>query len=264
MPTVSGNFTVEAEVQDETGYSAFENISFTVNSPMAAPTVAASPATIDLGQNVTFTATPSGGTGPYTYSFTDLPSGCSSPAAVNDDAVVCVPRSVGLYSVTITVKDSLGVTQSSAGSVKVNADPVIGSFGPVSNPTTVGTSVNLVTNASQGSGVYWFKYYRPPAGCATTNASSLTCTPTATGSFIVTVTAHDTLGESATAQAYLNVTAKTSASVLGLPATTFDLLVVGLIVLLAIVAAVVVMRRRKNTPPPAAAAPEVWTEEPES
>jgi hypothetical protein len=264
MPTVGGNFTVEAEVQDETGYAAFENISFSVNAPMAAPTVAASPTTIDLGQNVTFTATPSGGTGPYTYSFTDLPSGCSSPASVNQDYVVCVPRSSGTYSVTIAAKDSLGVTQSSAGSVKVNPDPVIGSFGPASNPTTVGTSVDLVTNATQGSGVFTYKYTGLPAGCSTSNTSSLTCTPTATGSFIVTVTARDTLGESATAQAYLNVTAKSSTSVLGLPATTFDLLLVALIVLVAIVAAVVVMRRRKNAPPPAAAAPEEWTEEPET
>ncbi len=75
----------------------------------------------------------------------------------------------------------------------------------------------------------------------------------------MTVTVHDSLGETTSAQAYVNVTAKTSNTIAGLPATTFDLLVVGLVALLVVVALVVVLRRRPATPPPPKA-PDEWAE----
>jgi hypothetical protein len=256
-PTETGTFTVEAEVTDTTGFSVFENFSFTVRAPVSLEEVTTSPAAIDLGQNVTFSAAPVGGTTPYSYDFVGLPQGCAAVATSN--ATTCVPRTAGTYTVTVTVTDALGLTSMSKGSVVVHPDPSISSFGPSTNPTTIGSTVQIVTNATNGSSVYSYSYRGLPTGCATGNTNSLPCTPTATGSFIVTVTVHDSLGETTSAQAYVNVTAKTSNTLAGLPATTFDLLVVGLVALLVVVALVVVLRRRPATPPPPKA-PDEWAE----
>jgi hypothetical protein len=259
VPTVTGAFTVEAEVTDSTGFSTFENFSFSVNGPVALAGVSASPSAIDLGQNVTFSALPLGGTAPYSFDYVGLPTGCT--AAATSNSTTCVPRIAGSYTVTVTVKDALGQSTTSHGTVVVHPDPTISAFGPSVNPTTLGSSVQILTNATNGSSVYSYDYRGLPTGCVTGNTSALACTPTATGNFIVTVTVHDSLGEMTTAQAYVNVTAKTSSSILGLPATTFDLLLIGLVALIVIVAAVVLLRRRK-APPPEPVAPEAWAEEP--
>jgi len=260
-PTVAGNFTVEAQATDTTGFSVFENITVSVNNPMAAPAVTTTPSAIDLGQNVTVLVTPVGGTAPYMIAFTGLPSGCAG-ASVTGPSVTCTPRLAGTYTVAVSVKDALGQSMSGSGSLVVHLDPTVTLVVASGGATTLGNSLELQANATNGTGAFSYVYSGLPTGCDTRNGSTVTCSPTATGSFLVTVKVRDSLGVLATAQTYANVTAKPSTSVLGLPATTFDLLIVGIVALVAIAAVVLVMRRRKSAPPPAEPAPEQWVEDP--
>ena len=61
----------------------------------------------------------------------------------------------------------------------------------------LGGSVTLTTNATGGSFLFGYDYNGLPVGCTTVNATSLTCTPTATGRFEPNVTVHSYGGSSA-------------------------------------------------------------------
>jgi hypothetical protein len=261
-PTVAGNFTIEAQATDAAGFSIFENFTLTVNPSMSIPTVAASPGAIDLGQNVSIDATPVGGTSPYTFVFTDLPRGCDS--VTPSTSVSCTPLVAGTFRVTATVTDALGQVMTGSGSLVVHRDPSVSLFVTNGAPTIVGNPIDLQADAANGSGAFTYAYTGLPTGCDSENSSTLTCTPSATGSYLVTVTVHDSLGVSATAETYANVTASSSTSVLGLSATTFDLLLGAIVVLVVVTAVVLVLRsRRRSAPPPSEEPePEEWVEEP--
>jgi len=261
IPSVPGNFTIAAQATDEAGFSIFENFTLTVNPAMAVPMVASTPGAVDLGQNVTIVVTPVGGTSPYTFVLTGLPRGCD--AATSLMSVSCAPLSAGNFRVTATVTDSVGQTMAGSGSLVVHRDPSVSLFIANGAPTTLGNSFDLQANATNGSGGFTYSYTGLPAGCGSQNTSTLACTPTATGNYLVIVSVRDSLGVYATAQTYANVTVSSSNSVLGLPATTFDLLLVAVVVLVAGTAVVLVLRRRKvRPPPPEEPASEEWVEEP--
>jgi hypothetical protein len=192
--------------------------------------------------------TPVGGTSPYAFSYAGLPRGCAAVAL--SASVSCTPSLAGTYLVTVTVVDALGQTMIGSGPLVVHHDPSATLSVASGSPTTLGNSLDLQANATYGSGGFTYSYTGLPTGCNSRNTTSLTCTPTATGNYLVTVTVRDSLGVSATAQTYANVTGSASTSVLGLSGTTVDLLLVAIVVLVALTATVLVLRRRQRTPPP--------------
>ncbi|MCI4372942.1 MAG: hypothetical protein L3K02_04800 [Thermoplasmata archaeon] len=261
IPSAAGNFTIEANATDGTGLSIFENFTLTVNPSLSLPTVATTPGAVDVGQNVTITVTPVGGTSPYSFAFTGLPRGCAD--VTPSSSFACTPHVAGNFMVIVTVTDALGQVMAGSGLLVVHHDPSVSLLVTSGSPTTVGDSLTLQANVTFGSGGFGYSYTGLPNGCDSRNSSTLTCTPTTTGSYLVTVTVRDSFGVSATAQTYANVTASSSTSVLGLPATTFDLLLVALVVLVAVAAVVLVVRRRpKPAPPPPEPEPEEWAEGP--
>jgi hypothetical protein len=260
-PTVAGNFTVTATVTDAVGFNITETISLVVNPTMVLGPVTASPGAIDAGQNVTIVATPTGGTGPFVYAFTGLPRGCLP--TTGSGTVTCAPRVAGDYTLAVTVTDASGITAPSGGSLTVHNDPNVVSFVASANSVTLHQSVDLTVVAKNGSQSYSYVYSGLPPGCVSANASVLHCTPTATGTYSVTVVVKDSLGVSATAApANVTVASPASSSFLGLPAVVGYALL-GLIVAIVVVAAVLLMRRRSSAPkePPAKAEPERWSEE---
>jgi Galactose oxidase, central domain len=260
VPSTAGTFTIEAQATDSAGFSIFENITLAVNPPMSLPTVAATPTAIDLGQNVTVNATAVGGTSPYTFAFSGLPRGCTpvAPSA----SVSCTPSVAGTYEVTVLVTDALGQAMTGSGALVVHRDPSVVLRVVSGTPTSLGNSLSLQAAAANGSGGFTYSYTGLPTGCISRNSSALTCTPTATGNYLVIVTVVDSLGVSATSRTFANVTSTSSTTVLGLPTMTFDLLLVALVLLVAIAASVLVFRRRqRSSPPPREPAPEESTEE---
>lgn len=77
---------------------------------------------IDIGESLKFWANASGGTGTYTYTFNNLPSGCIS---ANVSILTCRPQ-LSATGVTVTVVDTVGGTATSGPvAFTVDSDPTV-------------------------------------------------------------------------------------------------------------------------------------------
>ncbi|HKV90010.1 MAG TPA: kelch repeat-containing protein [Thermoplasmata archaeon] len=259
-PLVQGTFNVTAEVTDSVGFVVRAYVSFTVNAAVTLAAVATTPGAIDAGQTVTFNATPSGGTAPFQYAYRGLPAGCP-PSSVSG-TITCSPSTPGSYTVSVTITDGSAKTAANTGTLVVHPDPSV-SLVPSTATPTVGTSFQILANASNGSAVYTYQYAGLPTGCSGANTSTLTCDPTAAGTFVIQVTVTDSLKETASSSANVTVGAKPSTALLGLS----PLVLYGVIALVAIVVvaavALLLMRKRSPTKPKRAtpAADEPWAED---
>ncbi len=194
--TATGTWSFELQVTDAVSAVVTSNpVSVLVN---VVPTVTVSPVSwvMDVGQAKTFTATASGGSGSYSsyhwYVGGVVQSGQSTSTFSYS------PGSVGSYSITVTVTDSLGTTSamSSAASVSVAASPtvVISPVGPVT--LDVGQVRVFTATASGGSGTIHFQWYVDGSAVGTDSASysytaagashSVTCKVTDSASVPVT------------------------------------------------------------------------------
>lgn len=81
-------------------------------APAPTVTCSATPSTAYVGQTVTFTPSPSGGTPPYTYTWSGAVSGSGSQ-------ILFQPSLTQPYNESVTVRDSLGAQSSGACSVNV-------------------------------------------------------------------------------------------------------------------------------------------------
>lgn len=203
-----------------------------------------------------------------TFTETGLPSGTSWSVTLGGATKSSTTTSIaftelnGTYS--FTVAGVTGYTASpSSGSVTVDGQaaaqvitfapvaggPTISSFTVTSSPMTLGSSVTFSVAATGGTGALSYAYSGLPPGCASTNASTLTCTPTQPGSYTVTVTVTDTAGHAD--HAAVSLVVNPAATILGLdPAVAY--------VLFAAIAAVVVLalawvflrsRKKRQAPP---------------
>lgn len=164
------------------------------------PAVTQNPA--DVGQSVTFTASPSGGSGAYTtYAWAGLPTGC---AASDSPTVTCSPSTTtgSPFSVTVAVTDSNGITVESQ-ALTFAVDPAL-SAGVLSSSAgtivLVGQQTTLSTSgATGGSGTYAYAWSNLPPGCSGSDSESITCTPTDdSGSpYTVSLTVTDSNGNTA-------------------------------------------------------------------
>lgn len=129
--------------------------------------------------------------------------------------------------------------------VKVTANPA---------SLTLGNSTNLTAVVTGGAPWFHFNWTLLPVGCTGGNRSSLNCTPSEIGTFIVSVSVNDSGGRtSATNATSVVVSGKTSPASPALSATTLYVFagVIG-IAAAGITALVLVIftRRRHRRPPP--------------
>lgn len=124
-PSATGSYIVLVLVKDSVNATQYATASVTVNS---APSVSISPysATMHVGNHLVFTATPSGGTTPYTYywgSGTTLLKATQN-AAQNGPTYsttwTFTPSATGYYYVVVVLQDSVGVQSPSVATVTVN------------------------------------------------------------------------------------------------------------------------------------------------
>jgi YVTN family beta-propeller protein len=195
VATGSGRYNVTFTVQDEGGYSVWSSVQIIIGAIPSVLTPSASPRSVDVGQNVTFTsATPTWGVGPYNYSWSGLPTGCSILATPTGN---CTPWSPGTFRVTVTVRDSNGYwATSSALPFTVYGNPSVSVPVPSLPSGIVGQSVIFSTIGSGGSGglTYRWTFSSSHLGCNTSINDTISCTPTVAGAFVVNVTATDSNG----------------------------------------------------------------------
>ena len=259
-PGINGTFLVTANVTDASGANASGSTLLIVNLPPV-PVISsfsASPAAVNVSQSTVFTVVALGGTPPLSYTYTGLPSGCTSQ---DTGSLACTPTQAGNYTVTAKVSDSAGhsaipksttltVIQPSGGSA-----PVIASFTISPSPVPLGSRITVTVSATGGTGTLSYAYVGLPTGCLSTDVTSFTCTPTSVGNYTVTVYVNDSAKHS--------VTQTTSVSVLSSSGTTpnnstasgsgffstWVILAIVAVVVVAIVAGVLLMRRKKTSGP---------------
>jgi YVTN family beta-propeller protein len=198
--TGSGLYNVTLTVHDSAGYSVQSSLEVVIGALPGVLAPSASPPSIDVGQNVTFTsAVPTGGVGPYNYSWSGLPTGCSRSTT---SAVNCTPPDLGQFNVTVTVKDSNGYSAtSSARSFVIHGDPTVLVPTPSEPAGIVGHSVTFSTSGSGGSGglSYRWTFSSSSLGCNPSYNDTAICTPTHAGNYTVNVTVVDSNGGTGTA-----------------------------------------------------------------
>ncbi len=209
---VEGAYAVRANATDAKGRLASASASITINAPPLTVAVTASGSN-EVGLAVNLTATASGGTQPYASFIWDFGDGSTG----SGNSVAHVYTASGTYSVTVTVKDSAGITStSSSHSVAVAARLQVSSVHAVPNPSEAGYSISLSATTSGGvspvSCNWNFGDGSPPSsGCSIThvyaNAANYTATVTATDNLGVTVTNSPTI----TVSPKLTVSVTTSA-----------------------------------------------------
>jgi hypothetical protein len=219
-PTQAGSYRLSATVSAPDGATAA--------SPSAAlvavvlPTVAAftvSPATITLGSSTTLNATVVGGTLPYTFAYTGLPSGCAS---TNLPQLTCAPTAAGAYSVTVHVADAFGHVANASVDLTVHLVPSVAGFTVSPSPVTVGIASNFAIIVSGGTLPYAYRFGGLPAGC-TASSATFTCTPTAPGAYSVGATVTDASGIVATGSVVLTVNPAPSITAFGANPTSVTL-----------------------------------------
>ncbi len=222
-PTATGSYAPSVNVTDSSGAFALGASPLSVGAvtPIVVSTFSASPNPVAVGQSTTFSVAATGGSGPLTYAYTGLPTGCTS---ANTSSLACTPTVTGAFSVTVSVQDTTGHSGTKGMSLVVNpagAAPTISSFTATPSSIQLGNSTTIQVVASGGTGTLSYSYRGLPAGCASTLAS-FTCTPTVAGTFTITVNVTDTASRLATSTTTLRVTPASGGG--GLTITSFSAL----------------------------------------
>jgi hypothetical protein len=215
-PTVTGTYTVSVTVTDSSGTKSPGNFSVLVNPSTLKVTTSGLPGgALTASYSASLTAT--GGTPPYTWTAGGLPPGVT----VSSSGILSgTPTSSGLFTVTVTVKDSTGVSISASLPLTISVAPVKITTTGIS-PPALGTAFSLAFGATGGAPPYTWSATGLPAGVTLSSTGTLSGTLGAVGSSSITVTVTDSTGLTATETLTLTVAlpAAPVLTITGLPST---------------------------------------------
>lgn len=153
----------------------------------------ASPAATDQGGATTISVTTITSGSGLTYSYSGLPTGCSSS---NTSSLPCTPNATGSFTINVSITDAAGDSAVAQVTLVVAPWPSLVSFTASLSTLDVGMTTNLTVNATGGTGAYRYAYSHLPRGCSSANVAVLTCVPTLGGLIGVDVQVRDAVGGS--------------------------------------------------------------------
>lgn len=190
----AGTYRIAVNVTDGALVTDEAVATFVVNPDPTLVVFTASPPVVDLGQPIRLAANATGGTPPVSFSYGDLPPGCST---VNAPILTCVPAASGRWSPELTINDSDGYRAVRTTSLVVNPDPVVTSFNATPEALDLGQSTTISIGVMGGTGAYGIEFSGLPSGCAAVNVTDFSCSPATAGNFSLEVTVTDEVGGSA-------------------------------------------------------------------
>jgi PKD repeat protein len=235
-----GRYAPILRITDSDGNQIVSQLSVTAVSSLAVD-LSGGPLEAVTGTSVLFNATTTGGAGPFTFAW-NFGDGTSLAGPANESHTY---RGSGNYTVTVSVSDQLSEVDAASIQVEVVSPLAVSATTNVSS-VALGHSVLFTAAIAGASGAYTVDWSGLPAGCPGIHLARFACTPTASGTYGVSVWVNETAGPSARANTTLTVTPPTTAAT-GTPATQLDWAEIGvLVVVVAAIALVAVwaMRRR--------------------
>ncbi|MCI4349084.1 MAG: hypothetical protein L3J93_02545 [Thermoplasmata archaeon] len=118
QPSQVGQYPAEVTVVDVINYPALGSTNLQVNLPPAMATSLSRNSTT-LGGSITVSSTVTGGTAPFRFNYSGLPTGCSN---VNATTTSCVPSETGTFAIRVTMTDASGFVVKRT--VTLEVDPV--------------------------------------------------------------------------------------------------------------------------------------------
>ncbi|MCI4325639.1 MAG: hypothetical protein L3K00_07160 [Thermoplasmata archaeon] len=203
-PTSVGTFHVQVTIDGDGGFAATAATTLVVHAAPAILGFAPSASTGEVGLPLGFTVTAVNGTGPLVYGYSNLPPGCRSSDAAS---LGCIPTSAGVYPVTATVTDTLGVIVVADSLLTVVPSLAITSVVAEHSAIDLGQALALATSVNGGYGPVGYAYFGLPSGCSSVDLGNLSCQPSTLGRFPVQVSALDSLGGRAAGTATVVVNA---------------------------------------------------------
>lgn len=211
-PTRSGPYVLSVLVTDGDGSST----SATANLSVAAVGVGtsgpeitsfgATPDPVSIETSTEIAVAAQGGVGGLSYSYPELPPGCSTD---NASSILCSPTSNGTFAIYALVTDAAGHRAGVVGSVTVGSGslpaPAIASFSAAPERLHLGGGTTLSAVVLGGVPPLSFIYTELPAGCSGDDVASVSCTPQQTGNFSVELQVTDALGRAARSTAHVLV-----------------------------------------------------------
>lgn len=193
-PTAIGTSNVTIEVTDSSTGAGPYTSTRTYTLLIGAPAITLSPATlpaISIGAAYNQAIVATGGTGPYSYT---MSSGTAPPgiALSGDGTLSGTATGSGSFSFTVKAADALGSIGTQAYTVTVGAPTI--TFSPASLAAgEIGVAYNQPVTATGGTAPYTLSIVSGtlPAGITLAADSTLSGTPTASGTFNVTIRATD-------------------------------------------------------------------------
>ncbi len=229
-PSAAGSFNVGVKVLDSASpsQSASATIPLTIDSassPLLLTTGSLPAATVGKAYSATVSA--SGGSTPYSWSATGLPSGLSMSTS---GVISGTPTTAGTSVVGVKVVDASSPIQSQSGNYQL----VVGSATTAVQVTTsslpggtVSSSYQATLAASGGTSPYSWSVAsgQLPAGVALSSSGTISGTPTASGTYTFTVQAKDSSStvQSATKSLSIAVAAQAAAAPTGTTPTISNL-----------------------------------------
>ena len=208
-PTAAGTFSFQVQVTDSARNSAQASFTLTVTGPRLTITTVAPlfVGTVGVAYSQTFSA--SGGVSPYTWS---ILSGSTGALTLNAASGILqgTPQSATTLSFTIQVADTAGAKASQSFSILIQVPGLALATGAALPAGTVGIaySQKVAASASGGAPPYnWSLTGLPPGLSFDPGSLTVSGTPSAAGSFTLTLAVTDSAGQSASRNLPLTISA---------------------------------------------------------